>query len=44
LLAARRHAKERAIQQVMAGCLRDRGYEVASWQRVPKAKAAKAVD
>lgn len=31
----KRHRKEKAIQQVMAGCLRDRGYEVASWQRAP---------
>ena len=29
----KRHRKEKAIKQVMAGCLRDRGYEVASWQR-----------
>jgi hypothetical protein len=37
----RRH-KEKAIQQVMAGCLRDRGYEVASWQRAPRLKPAEA--
>jgi len=35
----KRHKKERAIQQVMAGCLRDRGFEVARWQKMPKVKA-----
>ena len=34
----KRHRKELAIQRVMAGCLRDRGYEVVSWQKAPKAK------
>lgn len=34
----KRHAKEKAIQHVMDGCLRDRGYAIASWQRAPKAK------
>ena len=29
----KRHKKEKAIQQVMTGCLRDRGYEVANWQK-----------
>ena len=37
----RRH-KEKAIQQIMAGCLRDRGYEVASWQRAPRLKPTEA--
>jgi hypothetical protein len=36
----KRHRKEAAIQRVMAGCLHDRGFEVASWRRAPKAKAA----
>jgi len=30
----KRHKKEAAIQRVMAGCLHQRGYEVASWQKV----------
>ena len=34
----KRHKKEVAIQRVMAGCLRDRGYEVARWEKAPKAK------
>lgn len=32
----KRHKKEKAIQQVMSGCLRERGYEVASWQKAPR--------
>lgn len=40
----KRHKKEMAIQHVMAGCLRDRGYEVASWQKAPKAKPPKSVE
>lgn len=35
----KRHKKEVAIQRVMAGCLLDRGYQVASWERAPKVKA-----
>jgi hypothetical protein len=35
----RRH-KEKAIQTAMAGCLRERGYEVAAWDRAPKLKRA----
>lgn len=35
----KRHNKEKAIQRVMAGCLHDRGYEVASWQKAPKARS-----
>jgi len=38
----KRHKKEKAIQQVMGGCLRERGYEVASWQKAPHRTAAKA--
>lgn len=34
----KRHRKEKAIQSVMAGCLLDRGYEVASWQKAPHRK------
>jgi hypothetical protein len=34
----KRHKKEKAIQSVMAGCLLDRGYEVASWQKAPHRK------
>jgi hypothetical protein len=37
----KRHKKEAAIKRVMAGCLHDRGYEVASWAKVPKVKATK---
>lgn len=32
----KRHKKEKAIQTAMSGCLRDRGYEVARWERAPK--------
>ena len=39
----KRHKKEAAIQRVMAGCLHDRGYDVASWQKAPKAKAREPV-
>jgi hypothetical protein len=39
----KRHKKEAAIQRVMAGCLRDRGYEVAKWEKASKAKPPKAV-
>ena len=34
----KRHKKEMAIQSTMAGCLRERGYEVASWQKAPKVR------
>lgn len=34
----KRHNKEVAIQRVMGGCLLDRGYQVASWQRAPKVR------
>jgi hypothetical protein len=34
----KRHKKEMAVQRTMAGCLRERGYEVASWERAPKKK------
>jgi hypothetical protein len=32
----KRGKKERAIQQAMAGCLRERGYQVAGWERIRK--------
>jgi hypothetical protein len=35
----KRHKKEVAIQHVMTGCLRDRGYEIASWQKARRVKA-----
>jgi hypothetical protein len=35
----KRHHKEKAIQSVMAGCLLDRGFEVASWHKAPRRKA-----
>ncbi len=34
---AKRAKKEKAIKTAMAGCLRERGYEVANWTRAPKA-------
>jgi hypothetical protein len=34
----KRTKKEKAVQQVMSGCLREHGYEVASWQKAPKAR------
>lgn len=34
----KRHKKEVAIQRAMVGCLRERGYEVASWQKAPRAR------
>ena len=36
----KRHKKEVAIQRAMGGCLRDQGYEIASWQKATKVKAA----
>ena len=37
---AKRHRKEKAVQKVMEGCLRERGYEVASWEKASKVKAS----
>ena len=34
----KRHKKEAAIKRAMTGCLRERGYEVASWQKARKVK------
>jgi hypothetical protein len=39
----KRHKKEAAIQRVLAGCLHDRGYDVASWAKAPKSKRPSAV-
>jgi len=36
----KRHKKEVAVQRVMNGCLHERGYEVASWHRTPRARPA----
>jgi hypothetical protein len=35
----RKTRKERAIQQVMAGCLTERGYPVVGWEPIAKEKA-----
>ena len=32
----KRNKKEKAIKTVMAGCLRERGYDVAGWTRAPQ--------
>jgi hypothetical protein len=32
----KRHKKEVAIQRVMVGCLRERGYGIASWKKTPR--------
>jgi hypothetical protein len=34
----KRHKKEVTIQRAMGGCLRERGYEVSSWQKAPRAR------
>lgn len=34
----KRHKKEQAIQRMMGGCLREHGYEVASWQKISRKK------
>jgi hypothetical protein len=39
----KRHKKEIALQRAMSGCLRERGYEVASWQKPGRAKRVAAV-
>jgi hypothetical protein len=36
----KRHKKEKVIQQAISGCLRERGYEVASWHKAHRAAAA----
>ena len=42
LSRAKRAKKERAIKTALHGCLKERGYEVASWARSPKKKAPSA--
>ena len=37
----KRAKKERAIKTALEGCLRERGYEVASWSVAPKKKATR---
>lgn len=37
----KRHKKEKAIRLAMTGCLHERGYDVADWQRAPKKKKTK---
>ena len=39
----KRHKKEKAIRLAMTGCLHERGYDVADWQRTPKKKKAPAL-
>ena len=39
----KRHKKEKAIRLAMTGCLHERGYDVADWQRAPKKKKKPAV-
>ena len=36
----KRAKKEKAIRQAMTGCLKDRGYDVSSWERAKPNKAA----
>lgn len=36
LAKSKKKKKERAIQTAMTGCLEERGYQVASWDRLPK--------
>jgi hypothetical protein len=40
----KRHNKEKAIRLAMTGCLHDRGYDVANWQRAPKRHSAARVE
>lgn len=39
----KRHNKEVAIQRVMTGCLREHGYEVASWQKTARTKLSRPI-
>jgi hypothetical protein len=39
----KRAKKEDAIKQVISGCLQERGYSVASWERAKKRSAAAKV-
>jgi hypothetical protein len=38
----KRAKKEAAIKEVIGGCLQERGYSVAGWERAPKAPASPA--
>jgi hypothetical protein len=38
----KRAKKEAAIKQVIGGCLQERGYSVAGWERAPKTRVASA--
>jgi hypothetical protein len=42
LAKAKRNKKEAAIKTAMAGCLAERGHQVAAWQRVGKVVQVKA--
>lgn len=42
LSRAKRAKKEHAIKTALQGCLHERGYEVATWTKAPKAKVAAA--
>ncbi len=37
----KRTRKERAIKTALQGCLKERGYEVAGWEKAPKARGHK---
>jgi hypothetical protein len=37
----KRHRKEVAIHRAMSGCLHEHGFDVASWQKAPRTRAAK---
>ena len=37
----KRHRKEVAIQRAMVGCLHERGFDVASWQKAARSKPIK---
>jgi hypothetical protein len=39
----KRAKKEDAIKQVISGCLQERGYSVASWERAKKRSASTKV-
>jgi hypothetical protein len=39
----KRHKKEKAVQQAMSGCLRNRGYEVSSWEKTRRVSARAAL-
>jgi len=38
----KRAKKEKAIKIALAGCLKERGYDVTGWERLSKADAARA--